>query len=410
MHVVIFEGSRWPSFAPLSLSRPVFLLRSGLSTLIEKQIRWMKPTRLTLWVRPGLAQWCRRELSPAMGIPCSVNEPLDAEPAVLVNGRSVLFGPLEIPAAPSVCVDEGDLIRTALVQAPGLSPDDCLRRTDAWLRILDLPRHDTSARLPSYLWDLIGWNQESIVADVAALGQPATHPTGPYHIVNGKSLFVGPDVTLEPGCVLDASNGPIVLDRSATVGANAVLKGPCCVGRDSQIMPLSFIRPGTSVGPNCRVGGEVSNAVFVANSNKGHDGFIGDSYLGEWVNFGAGTNTSNLKNTYGMIRVHIGSRKIQTRRQFLGSLVGDHSKTGIGTRLTSGSYVGYCSLIAASGIPSPFTPSFSFVTDKGAERYRLEKARQVMSQVYARRGRTWGDADEMILKYAGETSPLVEQG
>jgi hypothetical protein len=174
-------------------------------------------------------------------------------------------------------------------------------------------------------------------------------------------------------------------------------------------MPLSFIRPGTSVGPNCRVGGEVSNSIFVANSNKGHDGFVGDSYIGEWVNFGAGTNTSNLKNTYGQIRVRIGHKEIQTDRRFLGALVGDHSKTGIGTRLTSGSYVGFCSMIAASGIPSSFTSSFSFVTDKGTERYRLDKAREVMSQVYARRGRTWSDGDEFILRYASDTSQLVEK-
>jgi len=410
MHVVIFEGSRWAGFAPVALSRPVFLLRSGMSTLLEKSLRWLKPARVTLWVRPGLAQWCRQVVVPQMPVPCEVNRPLDDEPALLVSGSTVALGPFEIPDGPAVCADESGGIGSALVRLAGLSADDCLRRSDAWLAISELPRYRQSAKTAAHLWDLIACSEQSIAADAGQWrDQAAVHPAGPYHMVNERDVLVAAGAVLEPGCVLDASKGAVVVEAGAVIGANAVLKGPCCVGRDSQVMPRSFIRAGTSIGPNCRIGGEVSNSVFVANANKAHDGFVGDSYIGEWVNLGAATNTSNLKNTYGKIRIRIGNREIQTDRQFLGALIGDHSKTGIGTRLTSGSYVGYCSMIACSRIPAAFTPSFSFVTDKGGEEYRLEKAREVMSLVYARRGRSWSEADEAMLNHAVETSRIVEK-
>src|SRR5262249_46331803 len=155
MHLVIFEGSRWPSFAPLSLSRPVFALRCGLSPLYEKQVRYFAPTRLTLWVRPALAEYCRREIAPTLNIPVAINEPLDDEPAMLSSGGALYLSKAPPMTEQSVIVDEGDLIRRAWVKAPGLSPEDCINRSPAWLKLLELPPAPSHARLPEYLWDLI---------------------------------------------------------------------------------------------------------------------------------------------------------------------------------------------------------------------------------------------------------------
>ena len=164
---------------------------------------------------------------------------------------------------------------------------------------------------------------------------------------------------MRAGCIA----GPIVLDESVAIGAHAVLKGPCYIGKHSQIMPLACIKMGTTIGPGCMIGGEVSNSIITGFSNKAHDGFLGDSYLGEWINLRAGAITSNLKNTYGAIRVRVGKQEIQTERQFLGSIIGDHTKTAIGTRFMSGSYVGYCCVLATSAFAPVFTPSFSFITE-----------------------------------------------
>jgi UDP-N-acetylglucosamine diphosphorylase/glucosamine-1-phosphate N-acetyltransferase len=297
----------------------------------------------------------------------------------------------------------------AYMHSPGLSPDDCLRRSPEWMKITELPQTVSQSRLPEYVWDLTQWNEEAIVADAIDLRDSAAqHQAGPYHMVRGDDVHVASGVTIEPGVVLDASKGPIVVDTGVNIGANSVLQGPCHIGHHSQVQPLTYIRVGTSIGPGCKIGGEVASSIVMANSNKVHYGYLGDSYLGEWVNLGAGTTTSNLKNTYGAITMRIGPRQIKTDRRFLGAMIGDHTKTAIGTRIMTGSYIGYCSLLAGSDLPPKYVPSFTFWTDKGAEPYSMEKAREVMTQVLGRRGLAWTEADAAMLEYVKDTAGDVE--
>lgn len=409
MHVVIFEGSRWPSFAPLSLNRPVFMLRCGLSTLLDQQIRALSPTRLTLWVRPSLAEYCRKHIVPTLTVPTKVNAPLDDEMALISSGRMIHLQRYEYPSSPCVILEEEGVVCKALVRAPGLGPEDCMLRSPAWMKLLDLPLDMPQSRLPQYIWDLTQWNEEAIVADAIDLrGQAIDHPAGAYHLVNEDDVHLASKVTLEPGVVLDASKGPVVVDAGSVIGANSVIQGPCHIGQYTTISPLTHIRGGTSIGPGCKIGGEVASSIIMGNTNKAHYGYLGDSYLGEWVNLGAGTTTSNLKNTYGRINMRIGPKEIPTDRRFLGSMIGDHTKTAIGTRLMSGSYIGYCCLIAGSAMPPRHMPSFTFWTDRGAEQYRLEKAQEVMKQVYGRRGRQWTEQDQAMLEYVAATSTEVE--
>ncbi len=239
------------------------------------------------------------------------------------------------------------------------------------------------------------------------MSNPGNIPAGPYHIVSEQNISLGKNVELEPGCVLDAGKGPIMIGDGALIGANSVIQGPCYIGNNTAVRPHGLIRPGTTIGPGCKVGGEISNSIILGNSNKSHQGFLGDSYLGEFVNLGAGTNTSNLKNTYGQVTVQIGNRKFETGRRFVGSVIGDHTKTSIGTRLTTGAYVGYGSMVAHAS-PPHFIPSFTFLTDKGAEPYRREKSVEVMEQVRARRGLGWGDVEEKMLDYAVKAAKEIE--
>ncbi len=414
MHVVIFEGSHWRTFVPFSLSRPVFLLPCGTSTLLEKQIRATKPTRVTLWVRPGLEEYCRRLVLPTLPCPGSVNTPLDDEPALLMSGRTLHLSQYNHEDGESVVLDEGPdgtrVIRTAVVRSPGLSPDDVLHRTDRWLRLLELPTTPAQSRLPEYVWDLIKWNEEAIISDSIAMeaeSQPL--PAGPYHSVEEGNIWLGKGVALSPGCVLDASKGPIILNEHVHVGANAVLQGPLYIGPHSQVTPLALIRAGTSVGPVCKVGGEISSSVILGYTNKPHEGFLGDSFVGEWVNLGSGTTTSNLKNTYGEVSMTVDGKQVKTGRRFMGSLIGDHTKCAIGTRLMTGGYVGYCCMVGTSKYPPRFIPSFTFLTDDGAERYRLEKAVETMKLAFTRRSRVWDETDEQMNHFVAETAGVVER-
>ncbi|MGB7161070.1 MAG: putative sugar nucleotidyl transferase [Tepidisphaeraceae bacterium] len=408
MHVVIFEGSRWPSFAPLCLNRPVFMLSTGMSTLFEKQLRHFAPTRLTLWVRPELAESVRTRVLSKLSIPCAVNEPLDDEPATLVSGRTLHFRKFGYPTEPYAAIGEGG-VHNALVHMPGLAPADGLNRTDKWMKIHDLPQFTPRARIVESLSDLISWNDESLIEDSTQLhGKPRPKPAGPHHFINDDDVWLGDNVKLMPGCVLDASEGPVVLGDSVKVGANAYIQGPTYIGPHSTVQPMTIIRGGTSIGRLCKVGGEIENSIMLGHSNKGHYGFLGHSYVGKWVNFGAGASTSNLKNTYGEVSIHIGSKTIHTGRQFFGSLIGDHVKLAIGTRLMTGTYVGFCSMIALSGFAPSFVPSLSFLTDKGTEPYRIDKAVKVMKAAYSRRDLEWTEADERILEHVQKSAGQIE--
>ncbi len=410
MHVVIFEGNHWTTFAPLALSRPVFCLLCGTSTLVEKAVKHTQATRVTLWVRPAFEAYCRAVVAPLLGVPVSINTPLDDEPALLLSGRAMHMARYEFPPAPAVVVDEEDVIRSAFVRAAGLGPADVMQRSSRWTDLLALPRCMQQTRLPRHIWDLIGWNEEAIVTDSIHL-TGYVHPSsdGPYHLIDPSNIWISNDVKFAPGCVLDASRGPIVLGAGASIGANSVLIGPCSIGAYSTILPLAFIRSGTSIGPVCRIGGEIGNSLVLGYANKQHDGYVGDSYIGEWVNLGAGTTTSNLKNTYGEIAIPMGGTETPTGRRLLGSILGDHTRTGIGTRLNTGTYAGYCTMIAASAIAPRYVPSFSWLTDDGLKPYRPEKAAEVMRLALARRNRDWSDAEQNILDYAHVTAPTIEK-
>ena len=192
------------------------------------------------------------------------------------------------------------------------------------------------------------------------------------------------------------------------IGSNAVVQGPCYIGPGSAISPLALIRPGNTIGPMCKIGGEVSLSIFSGYANKAHEGFLGHSYIGRWVNLGAGTTTSNLKNTYGEITLRRGKTEIAAGRRFLGSLIGDHSKTAILTRLMGGSYIGFSSMLAGAGHSPRFVPSYTFLTDRGSHNYEMDKAIEVAQRIFSRRSRAWTDTDEQIMHYVAAAAPAVE--
>lgn len=409
MHVVLFEGKFWTRLAPLTFSRPSFMLASGTSTLLEKQVRHLKPSRITFWVRQEMVEYVRQRVIPTLQVPATINAPLDEAPALIISARTLHFAPYEIPSDPAVCLEEGDLVRSAYVVSPGLTQQDAMARSDKWMKLLELPPVMAQSRMAQHPWDLLNWNEEAIVADFITMQHDGTLPAGPYHAVEPSNIALGKGVTLSPGCVLDAGKGPVVIGDGATIGANAVVTGPASIGAHATIQPLAYIRGGTSIGPGCKVGGEISNSIFIGRSNKSHEGFVGDSYIGEWVNLGAGTTTSNLKNTYDEVSVPLAGTETMTGRRFVGSIIGDHAKTAINTRLMTGSYIGYSSMIAASRITPKYVPSFTFLTDRATEPYRMDKATEVMKAVMARRNVPFADVDRAIADYAATAAKAVEK-
>lgn len=272
------------------------------------------------------------------------------------------------------------------------------------------------------VWDFVKHLPEQLLDDIlflqrsgatGTLGSPPTHAIviGDHPVLvaaksdaQGESRREG--ATIEPHVVFDASSGPIFVSTGATVHAFTRLVGPCYIGRNTQVLGDRIAT--CSVGDVCKVRGELSNTIILGHTNKGHDGFVGHSYMGRWVNLGAGTITSNLKNTYGPVSLWTPRGMRDTGMQFFGTLFGDHAKTGIGTRLTTGTVLGAGANVFGSQMPPKVVPPFSWGGAPPHEVYALDKFLAVAERVMARRQVTLTDGARQQLEVAHRERWVVE--
>jgi UDP-N-acetylglucosamine diphosphorylase/glucosamine-1-phosphate N-acetyltransferase len=218
------------------------------------------------------------------------------------------------------------------------------------------------------------------------------------HILEEAHVLFGAGAVCKPGVVLDASDGPILLGAGCRVEANAVIQGPAYVGPGSTVHPLTRLREGSAVGAGCKVGGEIEEVVMLDLSNKQHDGFLGHAHVGSWVNLGADTNASDLKNNYGTVKVDLGEGPMDTGLRFVGPTLGDHVRTGINSMLTTGAVVGVCANVFGADFPPRFVPSYAWGGADSLQQYDLEKALQTARTVLARRSVRWLPAYEELLR------------
>lgn len=251
------------------------------------------------------------------------------------------------------------------------------------------------------LWDAIYANGKEITEDKQYFKSYKTVSglkfTGAY-LINPENILIGSNVRILPGVVIDASSGPVILSSNVKIMPQATIVGPCYVGDNSTIKIGAKIYPNTSIGEWCKIGGEVEDSIIHGFSNKQHDGFLGHSYISEWVNLGAGTDTSDLKNTYGKISIEIEEERIETGKQFLGFLCGDHTKTAIGSKINSGTVAGICSMIMGSGFPQKNIPSFSWLSEFKKEINKFEKALTTAKIVKGRRQKELTQSEEILLQ------------
>ena len=218
------------------------------------------------------------------------------------------------------------------------------------------------------------------------------------NFVNKKNIFIGKDVDIKPGVVLDASTGPIYIEKNVTIFPNAVIQGPFYIGESSKIKSCATIYPNVSIGKVCKVGGEVEDTIIHPFSNKQHSGFLGHSYLGSWINLGADTNNSDLQNNYGSIKVQVNGRHIDSGKQFVGLMMGDHSKTAINTMFNTGTVVGFSSNVFGAGFPPKYIPSFGWGGSDSMKEYKLVKAIETAKAVFARRDKNFEKDDEEMFE------------
>ena len=245
----------------------------------------------------------------------------------------------------------------------------------------DWPTTRIEGTLLRSVWDLMERNGDRLRADGARFPDGGL-PSGVHHL-GGSGVSVGEGAAIEPGAVLDTRNGPVIVDAGARVQAPCRITGPAYIGRGATV--LGGFLECVSIGPACRVRGEVEATVFLGFANKAHDGFLGHSVVGRWVNLGAMTSNSDLKNTYGTVRVREGGRTIDTGLTKAGCLLGDHVRTGIGTLLDTGATVGAGSSLFGGGPMPRDVPPFSWGSAGGLAEYEIDRFLETAARVMARR-------------------------
>ena len=397
------------NFYPLALSRPLWELRCGFGSLAEKLIARVGAEDVAYFVPDYMASAYREKVSG------SVNDTsvLDGDDLLILNPRVKADGFDVAGTGPSeVGVDEQGEVLYARIAGDdtGKPAKDNIGKFIAAARAA-LPNVRCSLARWQYIWDLILANPEQITADFAAAGRSGVEGTveQPCTIRGSKAdVYIAPGARVHPMVVIDAEHGPVYIDEGAQIQPFSRIEGPCYIGKES-ILVGANCREGNSIGPACRVGGEVEESIIHGHSNKYHDGFLGHAYVGEWVNLGALTTNSDLKNDYSTVSVILdGGGGIDTGSTKVGSLIGDHTKTSIGTLLNTGSYIGAMAIIMATGKPLPkYIPSFSWfvegIVTKGFGKSKLyETAKTVMS----RRKCEWTAAEQAMWEAIFEmTSP-----
>ncbi|MEZ4756620.1 MAG: GlmU family protein [Flavobacteriales bacterium] len=396
MAIILNDAGLHRHLLPLTFTRPVGQLRPGILRLGEG---W--------YVRSGIAVGYRTEpyLSAAFPIPdgdgphyevdgslypsdALVAAVLDLRPGqVLTAGGRPLAFALGNTAAPA----EADWTLPPAHLQPVPFPGEVLR--------FDRP------------WHLFQHCGQAIAQDFALLTEGRrSQRLSAYNTVIGD-----PDlIFLEEGAVVEASilntkAGPIYIGKDAEVMEGCIIRGPLVLGDHAQLKMGAKIYGPCSFGPECRVGGEVNNSVLLGFSNKGHDGFLGNSVLGEWCNLGADTNSSNLKNTYGGVKAYSYAEgaAVDTGLQFCGLIMGDHSKSGINTMFNTGTVVGVAANVFGGGFPPKHIPSFAWGGGEGFETYDLERALGTARRVMARRNVPLDAVEEEVLRQVFARSRAV---
>ena len=394
VNLCLYEDPEVASFGPHVLLRPVFALRCGVFSLVEKLVRAFPDAPLVLVVRPELEDLARFLYPTAV-----VGEPPEEE-TLFVNGR--------------LCMTDDEVLHflaASPTEASFMANEVLFAAKVAAKRVVQAARHlragkperafedlrfpaEVNAFLARSAADLIRWSPRQIVQDFRSAFQPGTvrgTVEAGVHVTQPEAIHVARGARVQSGAVLNAESGPILIQENATVEPLAYIEGPAVIGERTVVKAGAKIRGGSSIGPVCKVGGEVEASVFQGYSNKQHDGFLGHSFVGEWVNLGANTNTSDLKNNYGEVRFFRSAAAYRegkgegSGQKFLGLTVGDFTKTGISTSFTTGSVVGIgCNLFGTELMPA-YVPSFVWGSPGSFVEHRIDGVIETAAAAMGRR-------------------------
>lgn len=388
-NLIFFDDSSWNHLLPLTFTRPLSEIRIGILKIKEKWERYLNFSKSSNLTQPFL--YFKYPL-------------VRAEENILINGSILPNRVLvkQIAALqPGECIADNQILIAANITKSTLESFSIVSVLSQSKKLLVQSEY----KKVNSTWDIFLKNRDELFADFKLLTEDKTCAvlSKTNTIIAPENIFIETGTYIE-GAIINASGGPVYIGKGAEIMEGSMLRGPIAIGENATIKMGAKIYGDTTIGPFSKVGGEVSNSVIFGYTNKAHDGFLGNSVLGEWCNLGADTNNSNLKNNYSDVLVWDYAQKdyVDTKLQFCGLIMGDHSKSGINTMFNTGTVVGLCANIFGEGFPPKHIPSFSWGGADKMEIYQLEKAIDTATHVYKRRKMIFDETEENIFKYIFE--------
>jgi len=372
MSLIIFESNNLNGLLPFSFNHSPLELRIGAFTNLERIEQLYKNQEIILIVRDNLKDLIQDRFPNLLVNP-------DTIPQGLCLNSSAIFDSeyLDLIQKNDILSNRSELIAFRLDKTVTI-----IKFRD----LIEAKKEITVAcKIPiiKNIWDIFEYPKRKLLSDFNEFlfnNNYIYHPS--LITINPEFISIGKDAKIKAGVIIDASKGPIIIEKEVFIDHGVVIEGPNYIGEKTYISPCAKIRSNNIIGPMCKIGGEVVNNIFLGYSNKVHDGFLGHSYVGEWVNIGAGTNNSNLKNNYSLVKVKIEAQIYETELQFLGSLIGDYTRIAIGTSLNTGTFIGMASNVFDHNFKDNYIASFSWGKDKKVE---LEKFITTLSKMKKRR-------------------------
>jgi UDP-N-acetylglucosamine diphosphorylase/glucosamine-1-phosphate N-acetyltransferase len=386
MDYILFDTQQRQQLLPFTHTRPIADIRCGIMTMRERWELLLQKETSTL------TQNYLQEV-----FPLNLNEL-----SILINAS--IFATSELVAAIQQLKIGEKLIQNQTLIAANIGSINPKEKENAFILTIDYKAITYPHNIESLdqVWDIFTKNERAIQYDFELLTQGKKSAIIPDLIttIAPQNIFIEEGAVIRP-CILNAQTGPIYIGKNAEIMEGCMIRGPLALGENSVLKMGAKIYGATTIGPGCKVGGEVNNSVFFANSNKGHDGFIGNAVIGEWCNLGADTNCSNLKNNYDLVKIWSESegKLIPTGLQFCGLIMGDHSKTAINTMFNTGTIVGVSANVFGNNFPPKFVPSFSWGMGEEMVAYDFDKAMETASRMMERRGIQLDEKQKKVYQY-----------
>lgn len=387
-YIILFDDPKARgNLLPFTFTRPVADIRLGILKVREKWEKHLSVTAGT-FTEPYLQS----------------KFPYENRPALFING-CVCPDEALVQAVSNLKEDESlwkdGMLLAAFAQDPSWFSVDGIRQKNP-----QLIQYDGNVRAIQHLWNLFQYNGEQIREDfkLVTKGRASAGTTDPYtYIYNNSQVFIEPGATIKAS-IINAESGPVYIGKNAQVLEGNLIKGPFVLCQEAVLSMGSKMRGDITIGPKCKVGGEVSNSLFFGYSNKSHDGYLGNSVVGEWCNLGANTNTSNMKNNLSSIRVWNYEKDDfeDSGLKFCGSFIGDHTKLGISTMLNSGTVVGVGANVFGEGFPKKRVPSFAWGGITGFSTFKLKKFEETTEKVTNLKNESFSTTDQKILQHIYE--------